>query len=237
VLDIKGDSWTRRLRPGDELRFGRRASGVDLGLADDPGLHRHCGTIRVNEQTWELHNTGRWLHILVVSLDRRGTDSLGPGHAMLVPWRVSRVLIDVGSTSHEFVATWRDAHSADPPVRHALGDEDVTVSPVRIDRSSGYFRALVALCEPQLRNPSSDEVATDAQIAWRLNRLDVETRRLSAKTVERRLDHCRTRFGLKETDEVGVSTGLESRDSRRRLVERALLSGAVGPTDLIVLAG
>ena len=91
------------------------------------------------------------------------------------------------------------------------------------------------MCEPQLLDPSSSDVATDLQIARRLNRSGRESGRLSGKTVERRLDNCRTRFGLKVTDENGFSVGLERRDSRRQLVEVALLTATVTPEDLRVL--
>jgi len=167
-------------------------------------------------------------------------DSLLPGEGLRVPWVEARVQVFVGERCHEFSTRFLGPGpgSGGATVR---GDEpgddsdDATVVPVRVDRSAGYFRALVALCEPQLLDPTSSEVATDLQIARRLNRAGTEPGRMSGKTVERRLDNCRTRFGLKVTDELGLSSGLERRDSRRVLVEVALLTATVTPADLTVL--
>jgi serine/threonine-protein kinase len=190
----------------------------------------------VRSSGWELHNTGRWLTLRVVGLDRSGLDTVPPGRSLVVPWAVSRIEIVVGSRCHGFGARWSASGAVPAAGPIDVGGDEVTTAPVRLDRDSGCFRALVALCEPKLRDPSADAVATDAQIAWRLNRLDVEQRRLSPKTVERRLDYCRTRFGLK-TDEWGAPIAPDRRDPRRRLADAALLSGLVSELDLVVLDG
>ncbi|MFN8050592.1 MAG: hypothetical protein U0Q22_04085 [Acidimicrobiales bacterium] len=245
MLELAGDGWSRCLESGDRVRFGRGGSvdddDVELVVHDDPRLHRHCGTIDVDDDGWSVANTGRWLRVRVVSLDRAGFDDLRPGDRLRVPWRSARVEIHVGERCHAFTARFTsEAEACGPPSDGALsgdGDGDVgTAAPVRLDRAAGYFRALVALCEPQLRDPSSTEVATDLQIALRLNGLSIETRRVSGKAIERRLDQCRVRFGLKEYDHAGFAAGLERRDARRRLVEAAILSGTVSADDLQVLA-
>lgn len=241
MLELVGNRWVRRVEPGDEVRFGRGGDGVELALADDARLHRHCGTIVVDPDGWVLHNTGRWLRLRVIGLDRFGVDSLYPGQHLRVPWADSRVQVHVGDRCHEFRARFSPSPDPVDPSRASGRDgeredpDDATVVPVRIDRTTGYFRALVALCEPQLRDPSCNDVATDLQIARRLNATGRESGRLSGKTVERRLDNCRTRFGLKVTDEFGQSAGLERRDSRRLLVDVALLTATVTPVDLAVL--
>lgn len=238
MLELAGDLWARRVRPGEHLCFGRGGDGVDLVLSDDSRLHRSCGMVSVDGDGWDLHNTGRWLRLRVVSLDRFGVDSLLPGQRLRVPWSDARVQVHVGDRCHEFRATFSSGGAVAPvPTDAQVNDDpdDATVVPVRVDRSSGYFRALVALCEPQLRDPSSTTVATDHEIARRLNHTGHESGRLSGKTVERRLDNCRTRFGLKVTDERGLSSGLERRDSRRLLVEMALLTATVTHDDLVIL--
>lgn len=240
VLELVGDGWGRRIPLGGRVSFGRGGDGVDIVVADDPRLHRCCGTIAVDERGWELVNCGRWLRLRVVSLDRFGVDSLFPGQRLHVPWSEARVQVHVGDRCHEFVARYEAAVGSSGGEATTPSDSDhpdATAVPVRVDRSSGYFRALVALCEPQLLDPSTSDVATDLQIARRLNRSGRESGRLSGKTVERRLDNCRTRFGLKMTDEHGMSVGLERRDSRRLLVEVALLTATVTPDDLSVLDG
>jgi len=238
VLELVGDGWGRRIAVGERVTFGRGGDDVDIVVADDPRLHRCCGVITVDDRGWELVNTGRWLRLRVVNLDRFGVDSLFPGQRLHVPWSEARIQAHVGDRCHEFVARY-EASDRSPGAESTIPSDgehpDATAVPVRVDRSSGYFRALVALCEPQLLDPSSSDVATDLQIARRLNRSGRESGRLSGKTVERRLDNCRTRFGLKVTDENGFSVGLERRDSRRLLVEVALLTATVTPEDLRVL--
>lgn len=233
-LVMAGDGWRRLLAVGDEVRFGRGGPGVDVVIADDAALHRHCGTVEVGPDHWVLRNTGRWLRIRVVSLDRPGVAQLLPGDVVAVPWPSVRVEVWSGDRCVRFTAVHR--RECDPSAGPSLvtADDDATVVPFSLSRTSGAFRALVALCEPQLVDPTSHHVPTDAQVAARLNRLPVEPRRVTAKTVERRLDHCRVRFRLKGGGGTG-GAGLEQRDARRRLVEVALLTGAVSAGDLDLL--
>lgn len=236
MLELVGDGWERVVDSGEQLRFGRGGGGVELVLADDPRLHRHCGTIEVDDAGWVLRNAGRWLRLRVIGLDRFGVDSMLPGQHLRVPWAEARVQVFAGERCHEFTArhtaTPADGHDTTAAVDLA---EESTEVPIRVDRDTGYFRALVALCEPQLLDPSTVTIASDLEIARRLNRSGTERSRLTGKSVERRLDNCRTRFGLKVVDDTGASVGLERRDSRRLLVEVALLTATVTPGDLRVL--
>ena len=241
MLLLEGDGWARTVEPGQTVTFGRAwggegagaGAGAELCIGDDPRLHRHCGTIVVERDGWELHNTGSWLSLRIVSTDRRGVDSLEPGSSVRVPWSNVSVQVHLIDRCHEFAARFV-SEPAVPLAGFAPGfdGDGPTLAPVVVDRTAGYFRALVALCEPQLVDPTSNEIATDLQIALRLNRSGLERSRLTGKTVERRLDNCRGRFGLKETDDRGMSAGLERRDARRRLVELALLTGTVTVDDL-----
>lgn len=235
MLEITAARWTRRLAPGDRLTFGRGGPGVDESLGDDPRLHRRCGTIEVAADAWKLTNDGRWLRLRLRSLDRTGSDDLLPGHSVVVPWDAVRVEIHAGPVRHDLVARWTAPREPRPAAAVADDADDRTSAPVRVDRETAYFRAFVALCEPQLRDPTSIDVATDLEIARRLNRSGGETRRVSGKTVERRLDACRAHFGLKAFGDDGGGAGLEVRDARRRLVELALLTGTVTAADLAVL--
>lgn len=236
MLDVITERWTRRLAPGARLTFGRGGPGVDEVVADDPRLHRRCGTIVVTDTGWELTNDGRWLRLRVRSLDRSGSDDLLPGQSIVVPWDAARVELHAGPVRHDLVVRWVGARPQRAPAAIVDDSDDRTSVPVRVDRETAYFRALVALCEPQLRDPTSIDVATDLEIARRLNRAGGEPRRVSGKTVERRLDACRTHFGLKASSDDGGGAGLEVRDARRRLVELALLTGTVTVGDLALLA-
>ena len=235
MLELSGEGWSTMVGPGEEVTLGRGGAGVDVILSEDPRLHRHCATVMVGPDWWELHNTGSWLRLRVASSDRFAVDCLQPGDAIRVPWVNANVQLHLAGRCVEFSAHF-DAARGRPRGFEPAEIEGPTMNPVVVDRGAGYFRALVALCEPQLLDPASIEVATDLQIALRLNRGGRESGRLTGKTVERRLDNCRGRFGLKVVDEFGMSAGLERRDSRRRLVELALLTGTVTPEDLELLA-
>lgn len=206
-----------------------------MALSDDPRVHRRCGTITVTDSGWTVANDGAWLRLRVRGLDRPGSDSVLPGASIAVPWTHARIEIHTGADRHDLTACW-SAVETSPGRRPVLDDTgERTHVPVRVDRETAYFRALVALCEPQLRDPGSSHVATDLEIARRLNRSGAELRRVGGKTVERRLDACRGHFGLKSVGPDGHGAGLEQRDGRRRLVELAILTGTVTPDDLAVL--
>ena len=105
-----------------------------------------------------------------------------------------------------------------------------------LDRSAGYFRAAVALCAPRLRDPSSTEVATIAEVARDLGGAPGESGRVSQKAVERRLAHLRKRLGVGGDDADGISAaGLEVRDACRQLVDLLIRTSTVTPADLTLL--
>lgn len=237
MLTLTGEGWSHEAAPGSIWSFGRSAPGVDLPLADDPRLHRRCGTIEVGDDSWEIRNEGRWLRVRVVGLDRPGHDLLAPGEALVVPWRHARIEVHTGTDAYAFTAELPSREPLELDVVPSVEEdgEEATATPVRIDRNAGYFRALVALCEPQLVDPSCAAVATDLEIARRLNRSGRERARVSGKTVERRLDHCRTRFGLKESDTPQRSFVVDRRDPRRQLADVALLTATVTVDDLALL--
>ena len=237
MLEITLDRAVHRLHPGDVRTFGRGGAGVDYVIGDDDRLHRRAGTITVSESGWDLRNDGRWLLLRIVSAERFGLDVLEPGNSLHVPWKRARVEVVVGASTVGFSAEFRGQNPEnDPRPPSFVGDGDPgTVTPTSIERTSGAFRALVALCEPRLRQPGTLEVATDLEIARRLNAQGDEQRRITGKTVERRLDYCRGRLDLKLRGPGGSSIGSEQRNARRHLAEVALMTGTVTVDDLEVL--
>lgn len=235
-----------RLRPGERLTFGRAgaADGADeaageggvahIGLSDSPRLHAVAGAVEATEDGWVLVNLGRWLHVRLARTDGPDRTDIAPGRRLRVPWPRVRVEVATGTEvvglTVSCPALAHDATAVAPPV---AGD---TVGGLGLDRGAGYFRALVALCEPRLRDPASVEVATVAQVARALSRLPGEPDRVSIKAVERRLAHVRSRVAIGGDDPDGVSAaGLEVRDASRRLVDLALRTGTVTVADLALL--
>lgn len=224
----------RQLDPGAVLRFGRgqSADGVDLTLCDDRRLHRHAGTIRVGDDGWSLTNTGTRLRLLVRDREGVGRDVLGPGDHRTVPWRSSVVEVVLGTDRLEVRVDCTLPHGGDD---RAEVRGEATVEPFSLDRGTAYFRTLVALCEPQLLDPQSELVPTDAEIVVRLNRSGQEEKHITARAVERRVRYLRDALGLLDHDESGRSVGLERRNGRTELVVVALVTGVVTTGDLSLL--
>ena len=241
MLEIRTPDGNHSVPAGEQCSFGRGLDIVDLVLTDDPRVHRHVGTAVVDDAGWTLHNDGRWLHLRVTALDRRASDVLEPGAALRVPWNRARVDIVVGTDTIGFEAYHHGlARPAARPLAVETGDARTAI-PVEISRNSGAFRALLALCEPRLAEARTEARAetlpTNQAIALRLNRSGVEERRVTAKTVERRLDYCRRRLGLKAGPDEGGQLGVDYRAARHQLVDAAVMAGLVAAADLELLAG
>lgn len=227
---------TVALEAGQDVSFGRHEAEEQtdhLGLSGNPRLHARAGTIAADEGGWVLANTGRWLHLRVAPVDGPDRTDVAPGRSLRVPWGHVRVEVVTGDESIGFVVDCPrlddDAH------RHPLSSSD-TVGGLGLDRAAGYFRAAVALCAPRLRDPSSTEVATIAEVARDLGGAPGESARVSQKAVERRLAHLRKRLGVGGDDADGISAaGLEVRDAGRQLVDLLIRTGTVTPADLALL--
>jgi hypothetical protein len=218
------------------LRFGRGApeDGVDLTLCDDRRLHRHAGTIGVTDDGWFLTNTGARLRLLVRDRQGVGRDVLEPGEHRLVPWHSTVVEIVLGIDRVQLRVD-RTAPIVTTGDRPTTAGGEVTVEPFELDRGAAYFRTLVALCEPRLVDPHADWLPSDAEVAVRLNLSGREARHATTRGVERRLAYLRQALGLRDTDEIGRSVGLERRHGRAELVEGAIATGIVGVDDLSLL--
>ena len=231
-----------RLRPGEGLTFGRRPAAADdagpstephLGLSDSTALHARAGRLAVDESGCTLANTGRWLRLRLVHLDGIERSDLDPGRSVRVPWVRTRIEVAAGVQTVGFELVGRIPVDQPAAVDVPAGD---TQRGLGLDRSAGYFRALVALCEPRLRHPGTDAVAAAGDIARRLTGSGRESGRVSAKAVERRLANVRHRLGIGGTDPDGGSAeGLEVRDATRQLVELLLRTGTVTRADLALL--
>lgn len=244
LLTIDHPGGSRTLRPGDALSFGRAAgpevpAGDEphLGLSDNPRLHQRAGLVEVDDAGWLLTNTGRWLHVRVVEVGGPNRLDLQPGRSVRVPYARCRVEVTTGDETVGFTA---DCPFVDR--RTAVGEPALagsTVPGLGLDRDAGYFRAVVALCAPRLRDPQSDEVASVGEIVHMLNRSPAEPERVTAKAIERRLAHVRRKLGIGAAADPygGSAAGLEVRDAARVLADLVLRTGAVTAADLALLDG
>ena len=242
ILTIDHPGGRRTLRPGDALAFGRTAEpggtpppGVDdephLGLSANARLHHRAGLIEVDAAGWVLTNTGRWLHLRVIEHDGPNRLDLQPGRAARIPYPRCRVEVTTGDESVGFDADCPFLDRSVAPDQSALAGS--TVQGLGLDREAGYFRAVVALCAPRLRDPQSDEIASVGEIVRALNASPAEPERVTAKAVERRLAHVRRKLGIGAADAYGGSAaGLEVRDAARLLADLVVRTGAVTADDL-----
>ena len=254
ILTIDHPDGRRVLRPGDALAFGRTTVDTDdddaggddsvdggedgggephLGLSDNARLHQRAGLVEVDAAGWLLTNTGRWLHLRVVEVGGPNRLDLQPGRVARIPYSRCRVEVTTGDETVGFDASCPHLDRV-PAGEPALAGS--TVQGLGLDRDAGYFRALVALCGPRLRDPQSDEVASVGEIVRALNRSPGEPERITAKAVERRLAHVRRKLAIGASDAYGGSAaGLEVRDAARVLADLVLRTGAVTPADLELL--
>ena len=245
VVSIVAPGTEVALAAGEAATFGRRVDvddrpdeAVHLGLSDNARLHAHAGTVAADQAGWVLTNNGRWLHLRVTEHGGPNRLDLDPGRVVRIPYARCRVEVATGDELVGF--------DVECPVLEGLdGDAAATllvtaastVGGLGLDRDAGYFRALVALCEPRLRDPQAGDVATVAQIVRTLNRTGLEPEPVTAKAVERRLAHVRRKLAVGGVDPHGVSAaGLEARDASRQLADLVLRTGTVGPGDLDLVA-
>ncbi|UYM07632.1 FHA domain-containing protein [Solicola gregarius] len=166
------DETTRRrgvrdLEPGQSLTFGRGSpdTSVDLTL-QSAEVSRRAGTIRAVADYWLLTNASAVTYV-VENLEGAGEHvKIPPGRADApVPFELSRLLIPVDAGTY-------DLHVYAPQHAYLAGDPtvagDTTVRPFVLDETSKYFRVLVALCEPRLRDPSSVAIPSSDDVARRL---------------------------------------------------------------------
>lgn len=240
---------TVRVAPGSSATFGRSVPPSDagtgraetirsdtqeahLGLSENQRLHAFAGRLSVDPTGWTVENIGRWLHIRVSSPGQRNHIDLEPGRAVRGPW--ARAVVEI-TTGDELVAleidcpTFDAASATEAPYVASSG----TIAGLDLDRNAGYFLAAVALCEPRLRDPSSDEIATIDGVARTLTK--ASGARVTTKAAERRLAHLRSKIGIGADALGGSAAGLEVRDASRQTAELLIRTGVVTAEDLRLL--
>jgi len=100
-----------------------------------------------------------------------------------------------------------------------------TMSAFGLNEETAYFRCLVALCEPTLRNAESPWIPTSAQIADRLWECGLIAEQRDGDWVDRRLDDVRQKLPIGEK----AWTATQAREATPEQAKQALareLSGA-----------
>jgi serine/threonine-protein kinase len=217
------------LRPGDQVRFGRDGSEVELKLPD-AAVSRLAGEIVATADHWCLSNLSRESTYVVENPEGAGEHmKVPPGRvAAPVPFEISRVLVPT-QRGIAFFEVFAPAHSY--LERPATGDGEPTISALPLDVTSKYFLVLLALCEPRLRDESRVRIPTVVDVVKRLQSLS-QCREITADAVAFHIDYLtRTKLRFREpgeTTDVGSSR-------REALVSRALRFNLVRETHLALL--
>lgn len=225
---------THSLEPGQSLTFGRGADGVVVDVAVPlPEVSRLAGTIHAVGDYWLLTNASSHATYVVENLEGGGEHVKVPPLRIdaPVPFEISRLLLPTGRGAYA-LHVYAPQHSyADPRVA-ADPTGDMTVQPFALDSTAKYFRVLVALCEPRLRDPSSVVIPTSQQVAIRLARAN-QDRRVSRSTVDYHINYlAETKLRLKPP---GDGSGGRTDAKRGSLVTVALRFNLVTEEHLVLL--
>lgn len=220
-IDFAGEEHD--LLPGSDFRIGRRG---DLVIDDNPYLHRDFIAIAFADGFWWIHNVGGRLPIQV-------TDRLGLLKAVLAPGARTPLVFDTtllvfaaGSTTYEIELTAPiDGYlpeSAQPGAPAPSGETTMGAT----DFTESQLLAILALAEPLLRNPGSgaERLPTSVDAAKRLG--------WTITRFNRKLDNVCEKLERAGVSGLRGSTGAGAANRRVRLVEYAIDSLLVSPTDL-----
>jgi hypothetical protein len=221
---------SRVLKPGDELTFGRSA---DIVIDENRYLHRILGKFHHASGLWWLTNVGSSIPLTVSDSASPSFARLAPGASMPVSFEAASVTFEAGGASYELAVEVLtdpvDLAEAHGDVWPDDEDSEATRTASSLPLSDEQRLLLVALAEPQLRDPSREiDLPTNRQLAsslgWTITKLN------------RKLDGLCRKYAAAGVSGLHGSTGALARDRRARLVEHALHSGVVSPADLAMLA-
>lgn len=159
------------LELGESRSFGRGGVGskVDIALApDDRAVSRLAGTVTAGDGYWYADNYSNSRAYVVDHADRTlGYVQVAPGAVHVpIPFEISRIRLPGTERDHTFLVMAPQPLGLGGPSLE--GEEESTQSPYRLDTRTTYFRALVALCEPRLRDSASREIPVVREVAERL---------------------------------------------------------------------
>lgn len=180
------------------MTFGRGAPGhaVDLEVSGSARVSRRAGLLEATPYGVLVTNTGSNPIFVRFSADPASI-SLRPGQAYLVTDGLARITFAGVSDYFEIEVRAASAAATEWTDAPTLAGERTT-SAFGLNEDTAYFRCLVALCEPTLRNPDSPWIPTSAQIAERLWEYGLIAEERDGDWVDRRLDDVRQKLPIGE---------------------------------------
>jgi hypothetical protein len=223
TLTVEADGTTHTLGPADELTFGRDPSCSVRLSADDAGISRRAGRIRVEGGAWFVTNTSRTRPLHIV--DANGFTA--PLPVAKAGWPTSRRAVDqpqltvlVPSNTWTYALTVRTTGTF-PTDCPAPPESPVSTVTPRLQLTDNRREVLVALARGYLRpyphyDPRPEGYDDIAELLG-----------LSRSAVTRRIEDVRVILA-----ESGVEGLDRERDTRRPLCEWLLAMRLVTPADL-----
>ncbi len=171
VVQSAGDPPTvLHLAPGAAATFGRgdRDTPVDLVLPG-PAVSRLAGRLTAVEDYWLISNLSRHSTYVIENPEGGGEFvKLAPRRLdMPVPFEFARVVVPSADRLSAFYVFAPQHLYADHQAQPG-GSAEATRVAFPLDETAKYFKVLVALCEPRLRDPSSPVIRTVPEILKRL---------------------------------------------------------------------
>ncbi|WP_016825391.1 MULTISPECIES: hypothetical protein [Streptomyces] len=221
------------LLPGQKARFGRGIPECPVDIAlPDPAVPRLAGEILAVDVYWQLSNLSGGSSLLVENPEGAGEFIRVPPRRLAapIPFEFSRVVLATrGGTIGFQVFAPRHSHLEAPGETAERGS--VTTTPFALDPNATYFKVLVALCEPRLRDASTVGVPSTANVVARLQP-HPDHQGLSATAVDFHIDYLAgTKLRLRPPGSGAVGLSWK----RETLVSTALRFGLVGEEHLSLL--
>ncbi|MEQ8716286.1 MAG: hypothetical protein RIE08_01625 [Acidimicrobiales bacterium] len=205
-----------------QLTFGRDG---DITVDDaNAYMHRRVGSFVNHDGTWWIRNDGRTIEIVVVT-DTGARISLDPGASQALTGTSGLVRFEAGGLTYELEYS---LHSpAGPPsteTAELTRGETLEFGTLRLNDEQRQM--LVALAEPQLRDPAAEshEMPTNAEVAHRLG--------WSLRKFDRKLDYICRRLDEQGVRGVRGRQGVQATDRRRVVIDHVLRTGLIGEDDL-----
>ncbi|GAA4249706.1 FHA domain-containing protein [Dactylosporangium darangshiense] len=222
--------------PGSAVLFGRGHpdAPVDLVLPDT-AVSRLAGRITAVEDYWLMSNLSARSTYVIDNPEGGGEFvKVAPRRLdMPVPFEFARVVVPSADRPAVFYVFAPQHLYAD---RHAQpdGSADATRVAFPLDETAKYFKVLVALCEPRLRDPSSPVIRTVPEILDRLG----GRAGLSRSAVNFHIDYlARTKLRVKAAADDEHGRADKADWQRAALVSLALQFDLVREEHLALLPG
>ena len=230
TVSISNGEVTIELPAGERVDFGRSPGPLQIAPDEDRISRVHGSIQALAEGGWTVRSLGSFSGFTVFDCETPSRLHVpvkaGP---FTVPFAWAIIAVEVvgdryclevrGGGATGWASSWASVlhDNRRPTTGHTqpLWDtRNITGPDGKVRR---WYQALVAMCEPRLKNPPLERIPTDNEVAKRLN--------ISPKTLEKHRDRIRQELGFAKYDE----------QTRLAAVVLALGQGLVTPNDLIYL--